>query len=78
MRIQVALKSADFDPNGIDGVLGAHSRDMIRRWQQARHQLATGYLTLDEQQALLREAAPALAKWEDERRPPRQQQRRAR
>ena len=67
MRVQVALKSAGFDTNGIDGVLGAHSRAMIQRWQQARHQPATGYLTLAQQQALLREAAPALAKWEDER-----------
>ena len=67
MRVQVALKSAGFDTNGIDGVLGAHSREMIQRWQQARHQPATGYLTLAQQQALLREAAPALAKWEDER-----------
>jgi peptidoglycan hydrolase-like protein with peptidoglycan-binding domain len=67
MRVQVALKAAGFDTNGIDGVLGAYSRDMIRRWQQARGQAVTGYLTAVQQQALLHEAAPALAKWEDDR-----------
>jgi peptidoglycan hydrolase-like protein with peptidoglycan-binding domain len=63
----VALKSLGFDTNGIDGVLGAYSREMIQRWQQARSQAGTGYLTATQHQALLREAAPALAKWEDDK-----------
>jgi serine/threonine protein kinase/peptidoglycan hydrolase-like protein with peptidoglycan-binding domain len=67
MRVQVALNGLGFDTEGVDGVLGARSREMIERWQQARSQAVTGYLTATQQQALLHEAAPALAKWDDAR-----------
>ena len=66
-RIQVALTSLGFDTHGADGVLGPRSREMIQDWQRARNQQpATGFLNAAQQQALLGEAAPALAKYDDD------------
>ena len=65
-RLQVALTSLGFDTQGFDGVFGPRSRDMILGWQKARNQPATGFLTAAQQQALLSEAAPALAKYDDD------------
>ena len=66
-RVQVALTSLGFDTQGSDGVLGPRSREMILNWQRARKQLpTTGYLTAAQQQALLGEAAPAVAKFDDD------------
>lgn len=66
-RIQVALTSLGFDTQGVDGVFGPRSREMILGWQTARKQQpATGFLSAAQQQALLSEAAPALAKYDDE------------
>jgi serine/threonine protein kinase len=67
-RIQVALTSLGFDTHGADGVFGPRSREMILGWQQARKQPATGFLTAAQQQALLSEAAPALARYDDDQR----------
>jgi serine/threonine protein kinase len=66
MRIQVALTSIGFDTHGADGVFGPRSREMIMSWQQARRQPATGFITAAQQQALLSDAAPALAKYDDD------------
>jgi serine/threonine protein kinase len=65
-RVQVALTSLGFDTHGFDGVFGPRSRDMIQGWQKARNQPATGFLTAAQQQALLSEAAPAVAKYDDD------------
>ncbi len=65
-RIQVALTSLGFDTHGADGVFGPRSREMITDWQRARSQPATGFLIAAQQQALLSEAAPALAKYDDD------------
>ncbi|MEA2808064.1 MAG: hypothetical protein QOJ17_2205, partial [Rhodospirillaceae bacterium] len=61
-RIQVALTSLGFDTHGTDGVFGPRSREMIQGWQRARNQPATGFLTAAQQEALLKEAVPTLAK----------------
>jgi serine/threonine protein kinase len=61
-RIQVALTSLGFDTHGTDGVFGRRSREMVLAWQRARNQPATGFLTAAQQEALLKEAVPALAK----------------
>ena len=66
-RIQVALTSLGFDTLGNDGIFGPRSREMILNWQRARSQPATGYLTAAQQQSLLGEAAPAVAKYDEER-----------
>ncbi|MDP1908909.1 MAG: peptidoglycan-binding protein, partial [Hyphomicrobium sp.] len=65
-RLQVALTSLGFDTRGSDGAFGPRSREMITAWQKARNQPATGFLTVAQNQALLREAAPALSKYDDE------------
>ena len=65
-RLQVALTSLGFDTQGVDGVFGPRSREMILGWQQARKQPVTGFLTAAQQQALLGEAALALAKYDDD------------
>jgi peptidoglycan hydrolase-like protein with peptidoglycan-binding domain len=67
-RIQVALTAIGFDTRGADGVFGPRSREMISAWQQARKLSATGFLTAAQQRALLGEAAPAVAKFDDEQR----------
>ena len=65
-RIQVALTFLGFDTRGSDGAFGPRSREMISSWQKARNQPATGFLNAAQQQALLREAAPALQKYDDD------------
>jgi len=67
-RIQLALTALGFDTHGADGVFGPRTREMILAWQQARQQPATGFVTANQQQALLKEAAPALAKYDEDRR----------
>jgi peptidoglycan hydrolase-like protein with peptidoglycan-binding domain len=64
----VALTAIGFDTRGADGVFGPRSREMISAWQQARKLSATGFLTTAQQRALLGEAAPAVAKFDDEQR----------
>ena len=64
--IQVALTSLGFDTRGNDGALGPRSRDMIAGWQRARNHSVTGFLTGAQHQELLREGAPAIAKYSDE------------
>ncbi|MBI2742017.1 MAG: protein kinase [Rhodospirillales bacterium] len=65
-RLQVALTSLGFDTLGADGVFGPRSREMILGWQKARNHPTTGFLTAAQQQALFSEAAPALAKYDDD------------
>ena len=65
-RVQVALTSLGFDTRGADGAFGPRSRDMVAAWQKARNQPATGFLSGPQNQALLREAAPALQKYDEE------------
>jgi class 3 adenylate cyclase/peptidoglycan hydrolase-like protein with peptidoglycan-binding domain len=66
-RLQVALTSLGFDARGDDGVFGQRSREMIAHWQKARNQPATGFVTRAQQQALLKEAAAALSKHDEQR-----------
>jgi hypothetical protein len=63
-HVQVALTALGFNTNGTDGVLGPHSREMIVAWQKARNQPATGFLTGAQNQALLKETAPAISKYD--------------
>ncbi|MBI3198839.1 MAG: protein kinase [Rhodospirillales bacterium] len=67
-RLQVALTSLGFDTRGSDGAFGPRSREMIANWQRGHSYPATGFLTGAQNQALLREAAPAVAKFDDEQR----------
>ncbi|HSI01672.1 MAG TPA: protein kinase [Reyranella sp.] len=67
-RMQVALTSLGFDTRGSDGIVGPRSREMLAAWQKARNQPATGFLNGAQHQALLKEAAPAVGKYDEEER----------
>lgn len=65
-RLQVALTSLGFSTGGTDGIFGTRSREMIAAWQKKAGQAATGYFTHDQQATLQREAATALARYDEE------------
>jgi serine/threonine protein kinase/peptidoglycan hydrolase-like protein with peptidoglycan-binding domain len=65
-QAQVALTAMGFSTNGADGVFGPRTRTMIAAWQKARNQAPTGFFTGAQLQALLKEAAPAIAKFNEE------------
>jgi peptidoglycan hydrolase-like protein with peptidoglycan-binding domain len=65
-RLQIALSALGFTTGGTDGVFGPRSREMIAAWQKNNGRAATGYVSADTQAALLREAAPALARYDEE------------
>jgi serine/threonine protein kinase/peptidoglycan hydrolase-like protein with peptidoglycan-binding domain len=67
-RVQVALNALGFDTGGSDGVFGPRSRDTIMAWQKARSLPATGFLSGPQLQALLKEAASAVARFDDDQR----------
>jgi peptidoglycan hydrolase-like protein with peptidoglycan-binding domain len=69
-RLQVALTALGFDTRGTDGAFGPRSREMIAAWQKARNHPETGYLTAAESQALLREAQPALQRFDEDKKKP--------
>src|SRR5262249_11429285 len=64
-RLQQALTAQGFDTYGDDGLIGPRTRAMITAWQKARNRPSTGFLDAVQQQALLKEAAPALAKLDE-------------
>ena len=65
-RLQVALTSLGFDTRGNDGVFGPRSREMIAGWQKKAGAPPTGFLTAAQRDQLLRMAAPAVTRWDDE------------
>jgi peptidoglycan hydrolase-like protein with peptidoglycan-binding domain len=65
-RLQVALTALGFATGGTDGVFGPRTRDMITAWQKKNGRPATGFVSADTQRDLLRDAAPALARYDDE------------
>lgn len=67
-RLQLALTSLGYSTGGSDGAFGARSREMIAAWQRKNGHPATGYLKAAQPAALLREAAPALARYDEEQR----------
>ena len=66
--MQTALSALGFDTGGADGVFNPRTREMIANWQGGKGYPATGFLTAPQFQALLREAAPALAKYDEDQR----------
>jgi hypothetical protein len=64
----VALTSVGFDTRGNDGIFGPRSREMIAGWQKKTGASATGFLTAAQRDQLLRTAAPAVARWDEEQR----------
>lgn len=67
-RLQVALTVQGHDTHGTDGMFGPRTREMIAGWQRKSGATATGFFTMAQRDALLRAAAPAVARWEEDRR----------
>ena len=65
-RLQVALISLGFNTGSTDGMFGPRSREMIANWQKKQGKAATGFLNADQRQALLREAAVAVRRYDEE------------
>jgi peptidoglycan hydrolase-like protein with peptidoglycan-binding domain len=65
-HVQVALGALGFGSAGTDGTLGGRTREMIAAWQKAHNNPPTGYLTGAQNQALLREAAPAVSRFDED------------
>ncbi|QQS12284.1 MAG: protein kinase [Rhodospirillales bacterium] len=65
-RVQVALTSLGHNTGGSDGAFGPRSRAMIAAWQKSRNETDTGYLTAPQFTALRTQAAPAIARWDEE------------
>jgi serine/threonine protein kinase/peptidoglycan hydrolase-like protein with peptidoglycan-binding domain len=65
-HVQVALTALGFATGGTDGSFGARTREMIAAWQKARGLPQTGFLSGTQNQALLKEAAPAVSRFDDD------------
>lgn len=76
-RLQVALTSLGFDTRGRTGAFGPRTREMIAGWQKAHKLTPTGFLNAAQQQELLREAAPALSRYDEEQKKPEDDKRQA-
>jgi peptidoglycan hydrolase-like protein with peptidoglycan-binding domain len=63
-RVQVALSSLGHEIGATTGFIGPRTRAMITAWQRQQGLPETGYLSAAQWQALQRQAAPALAKYE--------------
>jgi hypothetical protein len=68
LHVQAALTSLGYSTQGIDGIFGPRTRAMIASWQKARDYSATGFLNSVQLAALLKEAADAISKFDDEQR----------
>ena len=65
-HVQVALKALGFDPEASDGVFAQRTRDALTDWQNSRSYPPTGFLSGPQNQTLLRDAGPAVTKFDDE------------
>ncbi|SEP44580.1 Putative peptidoglycan binding domain-containing protein [Rhodospirillales bacterium URHD0017] len=63
---QIALNALGFATGSTNGSFGSRTREAIATWQKSRNELTTGYLTGTQNQALLRDAAPAIARFDEE------------
>ena len=62
----MALTALGFNTGGNDGTFGQRTRQMIANWQKSRNEPETGYLNAAQQQALLRDATAAVARFDDD------------
>jgi len=65
-HLQVALTALGFRTAATDGNFGTRTREMIAAWQKTHNDPPTGYLTGPQSQALLRDAAPAIGRFDEE------------
>ncbi|WP_298259891.1 peptidoglycan-binding domain-containing protein [uncultured Litoreibacter sp.] len=67
-EIQRGLSLLEYDPKGIDGILGKGSRAAIAKWQEANNEAATSYLTLAQIERLQAQADRRSRELEEEAR----------
>jgi peptidoglycan hydrolase-like protein with peptidoglycan-binding domain len=67
-RAEVALTALGAGALDIDGAFGPQAREAIAAWQKAHDGAATGFLSAAQMQALLDQAGPAVARFDDEQR----------
>ncbi|HYX04974.1 MAG TPA: peptidoglycan-binding protein, partial [Reyranella sp.] len=65
-HVQVALNALGFDAGTTDGNFSAHTREALATWQKAHNYSATGYLSGEQNQALLRATAPFIASFDQQ------------
>jgi peptidoglycan hydrolase-like protein with peptidoglycan-binding domain len=65
-HLQVALTALGFRTAATDGNFSTRTREMIAAWQKTHNDPPTGYLNGTQSQALLRDAAPAIARFDEE------------
>ena len=65
-HVRVALTALGFRTDSTDGVFAQQTRETIAAWQKSRSYPETGFLTGPENQELLKAAAPAISKFDDE------------
>jgi peptidoglycan hydrolase-like protein with peptidoglycan-binding domain len=63
---QIALNALGFATGSTNGSFGSRTREAIAAWQKTRNEPTTGFLTGAQNQALLRDAAPAIARFDEE------------
>ena len=64
-HIQVALASQGYDPGPIEGVFTPRTREALAAWQRSRNFPPTGFLDGPQYQALMRQGAVAIAKFDE-------------
>jgi serine/threonine protein kinase len=67
-HVQVALTAQGFDSGGSDGNFGPRTREAMANWQKAHDYPPTGYVTGEQNQALLRSAAKDIERFDQEQR----------
>jgi peptidoglycan hydrolase-like protein with peptidoglycan-binding domain len=72
-HVQVALAALGFDTGRTDDVFVARTREQIAAWQKSRSYPDTGFLTGVQDQELLRDAAPAVSRFDKQNDEVRQQ-----
>jgi serine/threonine protein kinase/peptidoglycan hydrolase-like protein with peptidoglycan-binding domain len=65
-HVQVALNALGFDAGSTDGNFSARTREALANWQKAHNHPATGYLSREQNQALLHAAAPVIASFDQQ------------
>jgi serine/threonine protein kinase len=66
-HVQVALGALGYNAGNTDGNLRSRAtREALMAWQKSRNEPATGHVTGLQNQALLRDAAPAIARFDEE------------
>lgn len=76
-RVRVALTALGFSPGGMDGPFGQQTREAISAWQKSKGEPETGYVSGAQNQALLRDAAPAIARFDEAQRKAEEDRRKA-